>query len=164
VHVRVAGQHAHRRHVRLPPCELLGGDRRRIDVETIAVVIRVVGDAACVEREEVADRLALDVDTEGVDEDEAADPLAAILESHLGCDPATDRLTYDEHVGKVEIAQQVQVGGCQVFDPGEPSRPRRSIPARMRRRDRPVGLGEVPRDRLHGDRPAASMEDQRRGA
>ena len=46
--------------------------------------------------------MARDVDTHGVDEDEAADPASVILESHLGSDPTTERRTDDEHIGKVE--------------------------------------------------------------
>jgi len=42
-------------------------------------VVRVLGDTAGIEREEVANRLARDVNADGVDEDEAPDLIAAVL-------------------------------------------------------------------------------------
>ena len=161
VHVRVAGEDAHGRHVGGPQRGLLRRHGGRVDVEAVGVVERVLGHAAGVEREEVADRLSLDQHADRVDQDQAADQPGLVAHGHLGADPATDGRADDQHVLAVLVPEQAQVGGGQVTDRGEPRRAGRAVPARMDWRKGVHGTGQVGGDALYGGRAAAAVQDQR---
>src|ERR1700730_454841 len=76
--VHVARDDTHRRHVGFRASGLRGGHGRRVDIETIGVVPGVFGHTSCVEGEEVADGVILDIDAGAVDHDEAGDEAGAI--------------------------------------------------------------------------------------
>ena len=161
VHVRVAGEHAHGRHVGGPLRGLLRRHGDRIDIEAFGVVEGVLRDAAGVEGEEVADRLPVDQHADRVDEDQAADEPGIVARGHVGADPAADGRPDDQHVPVAFVLEQPQVGGGEVADRGEPSRAGGAVPAGMDRREHVHGAGQVRGDALHGGGTAAAVQDQR---
>jgi hypothetical protein len=93
--------------------------RDRVDVEAIGVVEGVFGDALGVEGEEIADRLIVDIDADGVEPDEAADASGVIAAGHLGADPTTERRTDDEDIAQVVVPNDAihsAVGTCEDAD------------------------------------------------
>src|SRR5258708_2937798 len=160
--VHLAGDDAHRRHVAFRASGLLGRHGRGVDVETIGVVPGVLRDASCVEGEEVADGVSVDVDADGIDEDETADPAGAVTHRHFGADPATHRGADDEDVAQVPVIEVMKVGQGEIIYTGEPVGTIRPIPPRVGRDDRVHRFGQVTGDAGDGERTAAAVEDQDR--
>jgi hypothetical protein len=65
--------------------------------------------------EEVRDRMAGDLDSDGIDQDDAADP-RRLQERDLGGDLAADRVADDGNVGQVQPVQQSVVERGQAGD------------------------------------------------
>ncbi len=90
VHVWVASDETQGGHIGALERHLLRGEGGRVDVEAVGVVVGILGDAAGVEGEEVADRLSCDLHAAGIDEDKARDTAALVAQGHLAGDPSTE--------------------------------------------------------------------------
>src|SRR5216684_4035550 len=158
--VHAPGDGAHRCHVGLGTSGLFGRHIRRVHVKTIGVVPGVFGHASCVEGKEVADRVTIDADADGVDQDETGDQAGAVAHRHLGADPASQGGADDEDVVQVIVFEVLEVGQGEVIDSRQPGGTIGPVPARMGRGDRVHRFSEVVGDARHRERAAAAVEDE----
>lgn len=133
-------------------------------MEARRVVPGVLGHAPGIEREEVPDGLGLDVDPDGIDQDESGDGSVGVPYGHFRGDPAADRRADEQDVAQPAVVEKVQVGEGEVIDAGEPVRPVGPVPSRVHRCDGVHGPGEVGREPGDGGRASAAVQDQARPA
>jgi hypothetical protein len=81
------------------------GYGRRIEAESVRMVVAVVRDLGDRQGEEVDHRVAWHVDADRVDQHDSRDPLRA-EEAHLGRDPATDRVADHRDVAQVRLLNE----------------------------------------------------------